>query len=409
VRDILRQSVSPSEGILVIEKVSEYIAKRYGLSPRSFEARLLEGDDIFDAQTAKNILPFARLTAQALRQWGGEEFERVAQQLENQATKQEWLQRLSFEFETVFVNKRGKIIQTQQCQAYYYEEPLGEDSEPLKMISIPEGEFLMGSPEGEKDQYDDEKPQHQVTVSPFFMSQTPITQAQWRFVANLPQEQRELNPNPSRVEKNNNPVERVSWYDAMEFCARLSSHTRRDYRLPSEAEWEYACRAIQNSKFKIQNESAKIQNPSYPPFHYGETITGKLANYNATETYADEPKEEYREKTTPVRSFKPNAFGLYDMHGNVWEWCLDHWHENYQDAPSDGRVWDERNKNNNHYQKILEAPETFLKDKRSRIFRGGSWYDGPEYCRSAFRTYNNPVNGNDNIGFRVACGLPRTF
>jgi formylglycine-generating enzyme required for sulfatase activity len=140
--------------------------------------------------------------------------------------------------------------------------------------------------------------------------------------------------------------------------------TGKEYRLPSEAEWEYACRAGTTT-----------------PFHFGETITGELANYNASRTYADEPKGEYRQQTTPVGQFPPNAFGLYDMHGNVWEWCLDPWHENYQgEPPRDGSV----------------------------VLRGGSWFNDPYHCRSACRR-SFRRGYYDGRGFRVVCGAGRTL
>ena len=293
------------------------------------------------------------------------------------------------QFETVTVNSSGQVIETQNHQASYYEEPLEENIPPLVMMGIPEGEFIMGSPETEPQRNDDESPQHQVKVAPFWLAQTPITQAQWNFVANLPQIQRELNPKDSNSE-DEHPVTEVSWYDAVEFCARLSRHTGRDYRLPSEAEWEYACRAGTTT-----------------PFHFGATITSDLANYRGTETYADEPAGEYRGKTLPVKSFSPNAFGLYDMHGNVLEWCADPWHEDYRDAPSDSRVWDERDENDNHYQKLADHLAELLEDDRLRVIRGGSWNLLPRNCRSAFRFRVIPDIRFDYIGFRVACGGAR--
>ncbi len=267
---------------------------------------------------------------------------------------------------------------------------------PLEMLLIPSGTFTMGAPKTEAESSDSERPQHSVTVPSFFLGRYPITQAQWRAVAAMPQEKRKLKPNPSRFKGDNRSVESVSWYDAIEFCARLSRHTRRDYRLPSEAEWEYAARAGTTT-----------------PFHFGETISTDLANYDGTDeeygTYGRGLHGEYRQQTTEVDYFKAaNSFGLSDMHGNVWEWCADPWHENYEGAPTDGLVWDEDSNNNYHYQNILDDLELLLKDVRNRVNRGGSWLDIPGYCRSACRNDFNPDLGYNYLGFRVVCGFPRT-
>ena len=250
------------------------------------------------------------------------------------------------------------------------------DGITLEMVAILGGTFLMGSPQDEKDSFNDERPQHEVTVSNFFMGKYPITQAQWRKIASCTdlKVKQDLDLNPSyfqdRPDSDCRPVEQVNWYDAVEFCARLSKLTEREYRLPTEAEWEYACRAGTTT-----------------PFYFGETITGELANYNASNTYADEPNGEYRQQTTPVGQFPPNAFGLYDMHGNVWEWCADTWHDNYDGAPRDGSAWTE---NGNSIRSPL---------------RGGSWCSKPNNCRSAIRDF---LNRRDlryyDDGFRVVCG-----
>jgi formylglycine-generating enzyme required for sulfatase activity len=264
------------------------------------------------------------------------------------------------------------IIQRKKSQAQYFTEDLGSDI-GLDMILIQGGTFLMGSPPDEVDQSDSENPQHSVTVPSFFMGRYPITQAQWRVVASLPQVNRELNPAPSHFNGDNRPVESVSWYDAVEFCDRLSQYIHRSYRLPTEAEWEYAARARTTT-----------------PFHFGETITAELANYDAGRTYGDGAKGKYRQETTSVDNFGiANAFGLCDMHGNVWEWCLDHWHSNYEDAPDDGSAW--------------------LTDSESakRVLRGGSWNAYPRYCRSASRYVIFLDDDFNDIGFRVVCELPR--
>ncbi|MDJ0773502.1 MAG: SUMF1/EgtB/PvdO family nonheme iron enzyme [Mastigocoleus sp. MO_167.B18] len=283
-----------------------------------------------------------------------------------------------FSFETVTVNRRGEIIKGEHKQARYFTENLDSTNNiTLDMVYIPGGTFMMGSPEGEG--RDSEKPQHEVTVPAFFMGKYQVTQEQWKAVANLPQVERELNPEPSRFKGNTLPVEQVSWYYAEEFCKRLSQHTGRQYRLPSEAEWEYACRAGTTT-----------------PFHFGETITSELANYNASHTFADEDKGEGGRKTTPVGQLnKANSFGLYDTHGNIHELCLDGWHNNYEGAPRNGAAWV-----NNNEQYLI-------------VLRGGSWINNPYNCRSAFRYYDSGSAGRDYIdflfGFRVVCAFGRAL
>jgi formylglycine-generating enzyme required for sulfatase activity len=244
----------------------------------------------------------------------------------------------------------------------------------LEMVMIPGGSFMMGSPETEKGSDDDEHPQHEVTIEPFFMGKYQVTQAQWRFVAQLPQVNRELEQDPSNFKGDNRPVERVSWYDAVEFCDRLSQYTGRTYRLPSEAEWEYACRAGTTT-----------------PFHFGETITTDLANYDGNSTYGNGVKGVYRKETTTVGSFGvANNFGLYDMHGNVWEWCQDNWHSNYEGAPIDGSAW--------------FSSDDKLSDKTGRaVLRGGSWYSLARYCRAAIRYRDSRDSRLNRYGFRVGC------
>ncbi|MCG8367433.1 MAG: SUMF1/EgtB/PvdO family nonheme iron enzyme [Pseudanabaenales cyanobacterium] len=281
----------------------------------------------------------------------------------------------TFEFEVIVMRiKRTGFLgvgkprikaNRQWKKAEYRTEDLG-DGVNLEMIAIPGGAFEMGSPEG-KGVPSDERPQHGVTVSSFWMGKYPVTQAQWRTIAALPKVGRELDLDPAKFEGDNCPVENISWYDAVEFCLRLSQKTGQMYRLPSEAEWEYACRA-----------------GGATPFHFGETIAPNLANYNGNYTYAHGPRGIYRRQTSPVGNFGiANAFGLYDMHGNVWEWCLDHWHSNYQGAPTDGRAWETGG------------------DDCYRLMRGGSWYYVPGYCRSANRNWANPDHRNNDIGLRL--------
>jgi formylglycine-generating enzyme required for sulfatase activity len=278
----------------------------------------------------------------------------------------------TFQFEIVTVNVAGKEIQRKPWTAQFFEEDL--NGVKLEIVSIPSGRFWMGSPQTEKDRTKYEDPQHWVTIPEFFMGMYPVTQAQWKAVAALPKVKQDLKSDPANFKRGEDrPVEKVSWNDAVEFCRRLSQKTGRKYRLPSEAEWEYACRAGTRT-----------------PYHFGETPTPELANYNGNHTYAQGPKGQYRIQTTTVGSFLPNAFGLYDIHGNVWEWCEDIWHDSYKGAPEDGSSWVD--KNDNDY----------------RLLRGGSWVSDPEYCRSAFRNRLTPDNRDGSIGLRVVCGVVRT-
>lgn len=268
----------------------------------------------------------------------------------------------NFEFEVVSVDKTGAISNRSQKKAQFFAEELNSVT-TLEMVEIPGGIFTMGSPFNELERLDGEGPQHEVTVPTFYLGKYQVTQAQWVAI---------MGANPSNFKGANRPVELVSWNEAVEFCQKLSQKSGKDYRLPSEAEWEYACRA--------ETET---------PFHFGETITSKLANYKSTYTYGSGPKGEYRRQTTDVGSFPPNAFGLYDMSGNVWEWCQDNGHYNYEGAPTDGRAWT----NNND----------------SRILRGGSWIEPPSSCRSACRVRDTPGGRSDGIGFRLALSAPRTL
>ena len=303
--------------------------------------------------------------------------------------------------------------QTQGFREPLEQEPL-ENAIALTMLWIPPGRFWMGSPAQEPDREDDEGPLHLVQLEGFFMGQAPITQAQWREVAGWQPRDgeswgRELQLNSSYFhagygEKGGNarllagelntdqrPVEQVSWEDAIEFCNRLSQRTGRHYSLPSEAQWEYACRA-----------------GSSTPFHFGETISPELANYDGNFCYADGPSGEYRQQTTPVdvlpgsdsivKAFPANAWGLLDMHGNVWEWCLDQWHPNYEGAPEDGSAWLDLDANRSDVNKD---------DKSAwRLLRGGSWLSDPGNCRSVCRSHLRPGYVDSLVGLRVVC-LPQ--
>jgi formylglycine-generating enzyme required for sulfatase activity len=276
-----------------------------------------------------------------------------------------------FEFKTVKLSDTGKIIQPNTLQGKLFTQVIVGDIN-LKMVSIPAGIFTMGSPSDELQREKDEGPQHQVSIPAFFMAQTLITQAQWKAVAQLEKVKINLTAEPSSFEGLNRPVEQVSWDDATEFCARLSRETRLNYRLPSEAEWEYACRAKTTSTFS-----------------FGPTINPDVANYNGNVIYGKGSKGKYRQQTTGVGIFPANQFGLYDVHGNVWEWCQDWWHDSYDGAPNSGIAWVTDRKSGELY----------------RVLRGGSWLIRPGSCRSASRGRNPPGNRRSFISFRVACSL----
>ncbi|MFO5494531.1 MAG: formylglycine-generating enzyme family protein, partial [Cuspidothrix sp.] len=235
-----------------------------------------------------------------------------------------------------------------------FTEDLGKGIK-LEMIAIPGGTFFMGSPKNEAERSSWESPQHQVTVPSFFMGKYQLTQAQYQAI---------MGNNPAYFKGDNLPVESVSWNDAVAFCQKLSNRTGKNYRLPSEAQWEYACRAGTTT-----------------PFYFGESITPDLVNYNGNYPYKFAPKGKYRQQTTDVGTFPPNAFGLYDMHGNVWEWCEDDWHEYYVNAPMDGSAWNNRND--------------------TKLMRGGSWYGMAKGCRSAYRNNYLRDRCHFDFGFRV--------
>lgn len=272
----------------------------------------------------------------------------------------------TFAFDMVATDDKGAITNRSRGEAKYFAEDLGTGI-ALDMVSIPAGNFLMGSPDTEKFRFGEEGPQRNVAISAFYMGKFEITQAQWQAVASLPKIKLDLNPSPSNFEGVDRPIQNVSWDEAQEFCARLSKKTGRKWRLPSEAEWEYACRAGTTT-----------------PFYYGENVSSDLANYDGQAPYGNGARGIIRKQTTVVgKTGFANAFGLYDMHGNMWEWCLDPWHENYRAAPLDGSVWESGGVNS------------------LRIVRGGAWNRPANNCRSAYRLKVAPGKRYDVIGFRV--------
>jgi formylglycine-generating enzyme required for sulfatase activity len=306
------------------------------------------------------------------------------------------LRSISFDYATV--DQKGTRLPSAKAAASLFTEALAPGV-GLDMVAIQGGTFTMGSPIYEPERRPNEGPQRRVTVSSFFIGAAPITQAQWAAVVTRRPAKTSygLEPFPSFFKGDDLPVESVTWNEANEFCGRLSEVTGREYRLPSEAEWEYACRAETTG-----------------PFNVGPTITADLANYCglggavcgdnngksiASDMYDDMtygsgaydqgPVGTFRGATTPKGIFPPNRFGLYDMHGNVWEYCLDRASPTYADVPSDG------------------SANPSGSPRGERILRGGSWSHNPAICRSAYRDFIAPDNPGwqGRIGLRVVCAL----
>lgn len=216
----------------------------------------------------------------------------------------------------------------------------------------------MGAKDDDPEAYDDEKPRHQVTLPAFWMGETPVTQGQYQAVRGS---------NPSRFQGDlDRPIENVTWNDADRFCQELSRKLSQEIiSLPSESQWEYACRGGTDTRYFFGDDAAQ---------------QGNYAWYNGNSG----------NETHLVKQKKPNAWGLYDMHGNVWEWCADQWHKNYEGAPTDGSVW-------------LSSDES-----EGRLLRGGSWDSIAKHCRSAYRDHYTPAYRFNGLGFRVVCRASRT-
>jgi formylglycine-generating enzyme required for sulfatase activity len=295
-----------------------------------------------------------------------------------------------FSFDVITVDSKGNENSHTKKSATFFSVDLGNGI-LLEMVKIPAGNFLMGSPDREG--YNNERPQHLVNVAPFYMGRLPVTQAQWRAVAGYPQAGQVLNPDPSYFKGDHLPVEQVSWDDATEFCARLSRKTSQNYRLPSEAEWEYACRAGTKTKYYFGDDESSLGKYAWFGGNSGDKPLDTLKlwnNFQLDPTKFLEKLQANNNQTQLVGSFPANAFGLHDMHGRVWEWCLDHWHDNYDAAPEDGSAW------------------LSLENENKRVLRGGSWFDSSGYCRSANRVRSDPDYRNYITGFRLVCVAPCT-
>jgi formylglycine-generating enzyme required for sulfatase activity len=412
VRETIVDAVPTIKTMSVIDTVSAYISQRLGLGIKNFAA--LIADPALTTAQKEELQPFAEIALSTLKRLGGD-YRVMAERLEQHLIVPEekpiaefsnWppitqphtfliaeieleeLQR--FDFKTAKIareKKNSKKWEITKSAGYSWQrtEEL-EDGILLKMVEIIGGTFLMGASEGEPESAKSEKPQHEVILGDFFMSKYLITQSQWKAVAtDLPKSKIDLNPEPSQFKGDDNrPVEQVSWFEAVEFCDRLSVKTGREYRLPTEAEWEYACRADTTT-----------------PFHFGETLSSELAIYDWDSSYNNGPKggdrREVRRGTEPVGNFPANAFGLYDMHGNVFEWCLDTWHDNYSEKPEE-------------LKKSGNTPWVSSdKSDEKRLLRGGSWVTFPRYCRSAYRDFNRPVARDSGFGFRVVSCVARTL
>jgi formylglycine-generating enzyme required for sulfatase activity len=294
------------------------------------------------------------------------------------------------DFETVVLDEGGAVVERFKRTASYYSEDLGDGVE-LRMVKVDGDTFQMGTPQTEVSKVADEfsryprtrdekqkyakwilreTPQHSVTVPDFFIGMYEVTQQQWRAVARLPKVNRDVDSNPSKFKGDRRPVESISWLDAVEFCQRLALKTGKNYRLPTESEWEYAARAKTTT-----------------PFAFGRTITTQYVNYEGRFPFGGAPLGNNLNTTNEVGKYTPNGFGIYDMHGNVWEWCSDLWHPNYAGAPADGRSWTE----NGEYG--------------SRVIRGGTYWWFAVASRSAVRSIlleDSKEDENGDHGFRVA-------
>ena len=362
-----------ANGIITIGELFEYVRDNVKRAT-DYKQHPFIGSNAFDRNLPIALVAQKLQTAQSLT--GISEQGEILENVRIQPPQRSRLHELfsvethTFEFKTISVNDFGQPVEQRHQTAEFWVEDLGNGI-TLEMVLIPGGTFLMGASEAESKRYANERPQHHVAVKPLLMSKYSITNVQWSAIASLQQVNRKLKLRPSRHWSAKQPVVGISWQDAVEFCNRLSQKASKAYRLATEAEWEYACRAGTKT-----------------PFHFGETITSDIANCDATFPYRSTPKGIKREKATPVGRFQiANHFGLFDMHGNVWEWCLDHWHDSYNKAPVSGEAWLDNSENHN------------------RALRGGSWRNDPIRCRSASRWYGRADERANNIGFRVVLPL----
>jgi formylglycine-generating enzyme required for sulfatase activity len=356
-RDYLNDNMVDQHLALVLDKmIVQNLAGRYRSAAAVLQA--LDGDvSEYPASITTDRSKFIGKFSQDIFTFETAQFVNVSIEKAEIIKKPGWLG--IGEREEVQINMVEDLqLQKSTGQAERFAEDLGNGVQ-LEMVYVPKGSFTMGSDESE-----DEKPLHLVGISDFYMGRYQITQKQYLIL---------MGENPAKWPGAQLPVEQVSWHDAQFFCEQLSARAGKEYRLPSEAEWEYACRAMSNT-----------------PFNFGETIDTNIANYNGGYIYQSgrekvygEAEGIYRESTVPVDSFPANDFGLSQMHGNLWEWCADEWGK-YPGAEDAG-------------SKSSWSPAD------ARIIRGGSWYNVPNHCRSAFRNRESAQAKNSQIGFRVVC------
>ncbi|MEM9118844.1 MAG: formylglycine-generating enzyme family protein [Cyanobacteria bacterium P01_F01_bin.56] len=333
---------------------------------------------------------------------------------EQQAFKEQWhasvkLDRRGIAYDVsaypvVAVDCQGNLARYYSGQNMTITEMIGEM--PLEVVLIPKGNFLMGVADepgsGASDRYYRDEPQHKVRIrKQFWLGKYPVTQAQWRAVAALPQVQCDMRLEPSQyrphvdIHLDNHPINHIFWAEAIEFCARLSLYTGRAYRLPTEAEWEYACKAGTTT-----------------PWHFGEYIGVQRSQLSdELKSLITSPSggmgmtyllnfDGLMKGTTPVGRYPANPWGLYGMHGNVYEWCLDDWHWDYSAKPetikqNGNQPW--------HHHEGLSNPQNPSDKKRFRPVRGGTWGSSVPECLSTFRAPGFTDNADMICGLRVVC------
>jgi formylglycine-generating enzyme required for sulfatase activity len=390
-RSRLRYSSTDSEALAVYISVYEHVANSLDQSISGLWNLICNPDRGKDPEEVNFLKALANSTVKVLRPLGGR-CEGVANQIipstgkhANALTDSDiGLEQFVFTIITIqeqaqrrwFQRNSDWSVVRQQGKANQFVQILDDSVAPpltIEMVSVPQGTFMMGSADSlpVSEISENEKPQHRVTVEEFFMGRYPITQAQWRFVAGLEIVNRNLEREPSHFVGDELPVDSINWYEAVEFCERLSRHTGRQYSLPTEAQWEYACRAGTSSLF-----------------HFGDIISPEFSNYQPSESSVKSLEGEYREKTTPVSYFKnfANNFGLCDMHGNVLEWCLDQY-----------TSYDRRQESAGENNTIGDQKDV------NRALRGGCWFYGAKECRSASREFYQPNDKHYNFGLRIVC------